>query len=175
MIHPDAPEKAQAGREVVNFQTSGNARTDVFQTVGKGVSQLQVSGSSSLMHVVATDADAVEFRHVLRCVSENVAHNPHRLRWRVDVGVADHELFQDIVLDGSGKQCLVYALFFGCDDKKGHDREYCPVHRHGDGHFVQWNLVEEHLHVFHRIDGYAGHANVARYAGMIGVVAAVGS
>ena len=53
------------------------------------------------MHVVTTDADAVEARHFAGSVSEDVGDDAHRLGWRVNVGVAHHELLEDVVLDGA--------------------------------------------------------------------------
>ena len=55
------------------------------------------------LHVVAGDRDRVELRHVLRRVPDDVGDDPHRRRGRVDVGVADHELLEDVVLDGPGE------------------------------------------------------------------------
>ena len=37
----------------------------------------------------------------------------------------------------------------------GHDGDHRAVHRHRDGHLVEWDLVEEDLHVFDGIDGDA--------------------
>lgn len=36
----------------------------------------------------------------LCCVTKNVTNNPHGGLGRVDVGIAYHELFQDVILDG---------------------------------------------------------------------------
>ena len=41
----------------------------------------------------------------------------------------------------------------------GHDWNDCPVHGHGDGHFVQRNVAEQNLHVFDGIDGNAWEKN----------------
>jgi hypothetical protein len=51
--------------------------------------------------MVAADADAIELGHLLRAVAEDVAHDAHARSWRIDVGVAHHELLQDVVLDGA--------------------------------------------------------------------------
>ena len=49
---------------------------------------------------------------------------------RVDVGVADHELFEDVVLDGPGELLLGDALLLGGDDVAGQDRQHRAVHGH---------------------------------------------
>ncbi len=45
----------------------------------------------------------VELRHLLRAVAEDVPDDPHRRRRRIDIGVADHELLEDVVLNGPGE------------------------------------------------------------------------
>ena len=58
------------------------------------------------LHVVAGDRDRVELRHLSRRVGEDVGDDPHRGLRRVDVGVADHELLEDVVLDGARRASL---------------------------------------------------------------------
>ena len=65
------------------------------------------------------------------------------------------------------------ALLFGGDDVERHDGQDRAVHGHGDGHLVERDLVEENLHVLDGIDGDAGLADVADYALVVGVVAAM--
>ena len=146
---------------------------DVFKPVGERVAELDIRRRSRLLHVVAGDAYAVEFRHVPRGVGEDVADDPHRRRRRVYVGVADHEFFQDVVLDGAGEHRFVDALFLGRDDVEGEDGKDRAVHRHGDGHLPERDAGEEYLHVEDGVDGDARLSDVSDDARMIGVVAAV--
>jgi hypothetical protein len=69
----------------------------------------------AFLHVVARDRDRVELGHVLARVLDDVADDLHRRLGRVDVGVADHELLEDVVLDGPGQLVLRHALLFGRD------------------------------------------------------------
>jgi hypothetical protein len=112
--------------------------------------------------------------HVLGGIGDDVGHDPHGGLGRVDVGVADHELLQDVVLDGAGELVLADPLLLGGHDVAGQDRQHRPVHGHGDAHLVERNAVEEDLHVLHRIDRHPGLAHVARDPGVVGVVASVG-
>ena len=107
-------------------------------------------------------------------VLDDVANDAHGRRRRVDVGVAHHELFEDVVLDGAGQLVLAYALLFRRHHVACQHRQHGTVHGHGDRDLVQWNLVEQDLHVFHRVDGHTGLTHVARHAGVVGVIAAVG-
>src|SRR3546814_15641511 len=43
-----------------------------------------------------------------------------------------------------------------------------------DRHLVEWNAIEQDLHVVDRVDRDAGLADIARHAGMIAVIAAMG-
>ena len=51
--------------------------------------------------MVAADADRVELGHMLTGISEDVGDDPHTGLWWVDIGVANHELLEDIILDGA--------------------------------------------------------------------------
>ena len=172
--HADAPEKAETRREGVDVEAGGEAGADVFDPIGQGVGQLEVGRGSGLLHVVAAHRDRVEARHVRRAVADDVRHDAHRRRRRIDVGVADHELLEDVVLDRAGEGGGRDALLLRGHDVERHHREHRPVHGHRHGHPIERDAVEQHLHVLDRIDGHAGHADVAGDARMIRVVAAMG-
>ena len=125
------------------------------------------------MHVVTGHADAVEFRHFLRRVSEDVGNDAHRGFGRINVGVPHHVFLEDVVLNGAVELLRRHTLLFGGHDVEGHDRDDRTVHRHGDGHFVQRDAVEEDFHVLDRVDGHTGLAHVADHARMIRVITTV--
>ena len=129
---------------------------------------------AGLLHVVAADRDRVELRHVLRRVLDDVGHDPHARLGRIDVGVADHELLEDVVLDGPGELLRGHALLLAGDDEAGEHRQHRAVHRHRDRHLVERDAVEQDLHVLDRVDRDAGLADVAEHARVVRVVAAVG-
>ncbi len=146
----------------------------ILHTVGEGVRHLQIRRRARFLHMVAGNADAVPLRHVLRRIREDVGDDLHRRQRRIDVGVADHELLEDVVLDGPGQLRRLHALLLGGDDIERQDRQDRSVHGHRHGHFVERDPVEQHPHVGDRIDGHAGHAHIARHAWIVGVVAAMG-
>ncbi len=69
---------------------------------------------------------------------------------------------------------ILGTLLQGGDDIKGENGQHSAVHGHGDGHFVQRNLVEQHLHVFDGADAHASLTHITHDAFVIGVVATVG-
>jgi hypothetical protein len=116
----------------------------------------------------------LNFGHLLRREGEDVAYDPHRPSRRVDIRVADHELFENVVLDRAGKLVRRHALFLGGNDVEREDRQDGPVHGHRHAHLVERNAREQRAHVVDRIDRDARHADVARDARVVGIVAAVG-
>ncbi len=168
------PEKAQPRRKFVNFQARLQARAHIFESIGQRVGQLQVSRRAGLLHVVPTDGDAVEARHVFGRVGKNIRDDPHAEFRSVDVRIADHVFLEDIVLDRTGELIQRHALLLGRHDVESHHRQHRAVHGHRNGHLVQGNAVEQHLHVFDRIDRHAGLAHVADDARVVAVVAAMG-
>ncbi len=171
---PMPQKKRDTRREAVDIQARADAGAQVFQAVGQGVGKLQIGRGTGFLHVIAADADAVEFRHLRRGVAEDIADDPHGAFRRIDVRVADHELFENVVLDGSAELFGRHALLFGRHDVERHDGQDGAVHGHRYGHLVERDLVEENLHVQHGIDGHAGFADIADHALVVRIVAAVG-
>ena len=173
-VHADRPEERQARGEGVDVEADLAAAADVLDAVGQGVGELEVGGRAGFLHMVAGNADRVELGHVLRRVGEDVRHDPHRGCGREDVGVADHELLEDVVLDGPAQLLGPHALLFGGEDVEGQHRQDRAVHGHRHAHLVERDAVEQDLHVQDRIDGDPGHPDIAGDAGVVAVVAAVG-
>ena len=109
-----------------------------------------------------------------RGVGEDVGDDPHRRPGRVDVGVADHELLEDVVLDGPGQLLGRHPLLLGGDDVEREHRQHRAVHRHRHAHLVERDAVEELPHVVDGVDRHPGHADVPGDPRVVGVVAAVG-
>ena len=173
VVLADAPEEGEARGEGVDGEPRLDARAQVLQAVRQRVAQLDVRRAPRLLDVVARYADAVELRHVLRGVGEDVPDDAHRGLGRVDVRVADHELLQDVVLDRAGQDGLVHALLLRGQDVEGQDGQHGAVHRHGDGHLVQRDAGEQDFHVQDGVHGHPRLAHVAHDARVVGVVAAV--
>ena len=140
----------------------------------KRICQFNIAGRASFLYVITADADAVEFRHLGGGVGKDIGDDPHGLGWRIDIGVAHHIFFEDIVLDGAAELRGGDALFFRGDDVEGEHGQDGAVHRHRNRHLVERDAIEEDLHIEYAIDGDAGHADIADNARMIGVVAAMG-
>ncbi len=173
-VHADAPEERQARREPVDVQAGADPGAQVFGPVGEGVGQLQVQRGSGLLDVVAGDADGVELRHLLAGVGEDVGDDAHGRRRGIDVGVADHELFEDVVLDGPRELLGRDAPLLARHDVEREHGQHGAVHGHRHRHAVERDAVEELAHVVDGVDGHARHANVAGHPGVVGVVAPVG-
>ena len=173
-VHPDAPEEGQPWRELVDGQARIESRLDVLDTVGQRVRQLQIGCGACLLDVIAGDRDRVELRHPRAGVAEDVGDDPHRRFRRIDVGVADHELFEDVVLNGPGQLLRRHALFLGGHHVQREDRQHGAVHGHRDRDGGQVDAVEQLSHIEDGIDCHAGHSDITRDPWMVGVIAAVG-
>ncbi|MCY1531857.1 hypothetical protein D9M68_670970 [compost metagenome] len=172
-VHADRPEKREAPGEAVHVHALGDRGLHVLLPIGQREGQFQCLVGAGLLHVVPADRDRVELRHVLGRVLDDVADDLHRRLGRVDVGVAHHELFQNVVLNRSAQLVLRHALLFGRDHIARQHRQHGAVHGHGHTHLVERDLIEEDLHVLHRVDRHAGLAHVAGHARVVRVVAAV--
>ena len=173
-IHADRPEERQARREAVDIEAGFDAGTDIFDAIGERISEFEILRRAGFLHVIAGNRDRVELRHLLRRIGEDIRDDAHRRRGRIDVGVPHHEFFENVVLDRAGEFLRRNALFFGGDDEQREDRQHRAVHRHRHAHLVERDAGEQRAHVVDRVDRDAGHADIARDARMIGVVAAMG-
>ena len=173
-VHANAEKEAEAPRESIDIEATPLRCTDVFHAVGQRIGQLLHGRRPSLVHVIARDRDRVEFGHVLGGMGDNVADDPHRGFGRVDIGIADHELLEDVVLDGPLELGLRHALFFGSDNEHGQHRDHRAVHGHRNRHLVERDAVKQDFHVLDTVDGDASLAHIAHHAGMVAVIAAMG-
>jgi hypothetical protein len=121
-------------------------RSTIFETVGDGIGQLECRCGTCLLHMIATDGNGIELRHVLRRISKDISNDSHRMVRRIDVGVSNHELFENIILNGSRQLILFRSLltksnrlvdrdeesylFFGCDDVHGQNWKNSSIHCH---------------------------------------------
>ena len=154
-VHADRPEEGQPRRELVDRHAGGEAGADVLDAVGQRVRELEVGRRSGLLDVVAGDRDRVEARHLRGGVAEDVGDDPHARRRRVDVGVADHELLEDVVLDRPRELLRLHPLLLGRGDVEREHRQHGAVHRHRHRHLVERDAVEERAGVVDRVDRHA--------------------
>ena len=150
-IHADRPEERQPRREAVDVETGGKAGAEIFDAVGQRIGELEVLRRAGFLHVIAGNRDRIVFRHFLRGVGKNVGDDPHRGRRRIDVGVAHHELFQNVVLNGAREFFRRHALFLGGGDEQRQDRQHRAVHGHRHAHLVERDAREQRAHVVDRI------------------------
>src|SRR3546814_12839464 len=98
-IHADSEEERKTTGELVYIKSRSHSVAHIFGTIRNGEGQFLHLCRTGFLHMIARDGDAVELRHVLRGIAENVRNDPHRRFWRINVGVADHELLLNVVLD----------------------------------------------------------------------------
>jgi len=109
-VHADGPEERQTRSELVDCHSRFQSCADILQSVSNREGHLQDVIGSRLLHMVSGNGDRVVFGHVVCGVRENITNNLHRGLRRVDEGVTDHKLLQDIVLNSTGKLCKFCSL-----------------------------------------------------------------
>ena len=128
-------------------------------------------GRTRLMHMITGNGDAVELGHIGAGISDDVRHDPHRWFGWVNIGIADHELFKNVVLDRPVELGLGNPLLFTRNDKKGEDRNDRAVHRHRYRHLIERNAVEQDFHILNAVNRNASLADIANNARMVTVIA----
>ena len=64
----------------------------------------------SFLHVVSAHADAIELGHICRAIAEDIADDPHGAFGRIDISVANHEFFEDVILNRTAQLLGRYSL-----------------------------------------------------------------
>ncbi|CAB5392094.1 unnamed protein product [Rhizophagus irregularis] len=172
-VHADGEEERQPPGKRIEIETRRHRCFRILPPVGDREGELLQLRRARFLHVIAGDRDRIEFRHVRGGVADDVRDDPHARLGRVDVCVADHELLEDVVLDGPVEQVLRHALLLASDDEESEDRDHRAVHRHRHRHLVERNAVEQDLHVVDRVDRHARLADIAGDARMVAIVAAM--
>ena len=175
MVGSDSPEEGQTRSESINIHSGVYSGTQIFQTVGQGICQLDIGGSTCFLHVITGNRDRVELRHILGRIFEDIGDDLHREFRRVNIGITHHKFFQDIVLNGSGQLLQGSPLFQSGNNIESQDRKHGTVHGHRYGHLIQRDLIEQDLHVQDRVDSHTGFTDIPDYTRVVGVVSTVGS
>ena len=173
MVHSDSPKKGDPGRKRVHVQPGTNSFTHVFHSIGQRVSQLQIGCCAGFVHVITAHTNGVETRHSLRRVPEDVADQFHGGFGWIDVRIPHHELFENIVLDGSRELFGWHTLLLSGYNVKGHHGDHRAIHGHGHRHGIQRDLIKKDLHVLDGVDRHAGLSYIAGDPRMVGIVPAV--
>ena len=124
--------------------------------------------------MIAADADAIESRHPLGRVVQNIRHDPHARLRRINVGVSYQELLQNVILNRPHQLAGLDSLFLGGNQIHRHDRQHGSVHGHRNTHLIQRDAVEQNPHVFDAVDRHTSHADITSNAGMVRVIAPMG-
>ena len=151
------------------FQTG----PQVLQAIRERIGELDIGSRAGFLNVIAADADAVELGHLGSGISEDIGDDSHRLAGRIDVGIAHHIFFEDVILNRARELGWRDALFLGGDVVEGEHRQDRAVHCHRDRHLIKRDAVEERFHIEYAVDGDARHADITHNPRMIGVVAAM--
>ena len=174
IILANSPEEGQSLGKSIHRQSRFDTCTDVFQAVGQGIAQLNISRSPGLLHVVAGDGNAVELRHVLGGILENITDDAHGHFRRINISIPHHKFLQNIVLDSTGHNLLIHTLFLAGQDVESQNRQHRTVHGHGYGHLVKRYAAEQDAHVQDGVNGNPCLAYIAQHPGIIRVIAPVG-
>ena len=141
--------------------------------------------------------------HIFWGVAKNITNETHARIRRINVGISYHELFQNVILNGSCELFWFDTLFF-CShnelkkigrfymDKNAwirlfkmktskymsctyhcHDGNYGTIHSHRHGHFVQGDAIKKNFHVFYTVNGHSCHANISGHTFVIRVIPSV--
>ncbi len=173
MIHTDSPEERQTRCKSINVHSGIHSGTQIFQSVCQRISQFDVGGCTCFLHMVTGNRNRIELRHIFGRVFKNIGDNLHGKLRRINVRVTHHELFQNIILNGSGQLIQRSSLFQTGNNVECQNGQHSTIHSHGYGHFVQRNLIEQNLHIQNRIHSYTGFTYVTDYTRVVGVVTAV--
>ena len=146
----------------------------VGKGVGQGKGHFLHRGRASLADVVAADRNGIPLRQVVPAVGKDIRHQPQRGPGRIDVSSPGDVLLEDVVLYRAGETAGIGALPLGHRHVESQQDGGGSVDGHRGGNFLQWDALEERLHILQRIDGHAHFSHFAERFGSVGVVPKLG-
>ena len=154
-------EEGEARREIIHGQTAPERGLHISDGVAESKRHFLHGSRARFANVISADRNRVPLGRALAAESENIGHDAQRWSQREDVSPARDVLFQNIVLNRSGKPRNIHALFFRhCEIERKQDGAR-GIDGHGGGDAVEGNAGKERFHVFERVDG---HANPPHFA-----------
>ena len=152
------------------MQTPIKRAFHIFQTICNRISNFLYGTCPGFMHVIATNADAIEFGHMLAGEFNDICNDAHRWIGRINECIAHHEFFQNIILNRSGKCVHCYALFLSGNNEHCENGNHSSIHSHGDRHCIERYSIKKCFHVFDRINRNACFSHITNHARMIRVI-----
>ena len=141
-IHPGGPKKREPWAKFIQAQAGTDPSTEVFHAIRQGIGQFQFRRRTGFVHVVTRYANGIEAGQRAGTIAKYFGNDLHgRTRW-VDIGVANHKLLEDIVLNGSAQLMGWNPAFFGRNNKKRQDGNHRSVHGHANRQLVQRQIPE---------------------------------
>ena len=124
--------------------------------------------------MIPADRNRIELRHITGGKFDNIGHDTHRGLRRVNIGVAHHKFFENVILDRARQSRSADALLFTGHDERGQNRDDCTIHRHGYGNLIQWDAIKEDLHILDTVNRDTRFTHISNDARMIAVIAPMG-
>ena len=170
-IHTNGKEKRQTPGKGIHIHPPRNRRAHIFAPICNGIGQFLHQIRTGLLHVITADRNGVELRHITGGKFDNIGHNTHGgLRW-VNISIAHHEFFENVILDCAREGRAADALLFTGHDEGGQNRDHRAVHRHGDRNLIQRDAIKEGFHILYTVNRHPSFTNIADNARMIAVIA----
>ena len=147
VVFANSPEEGQTLSKGIYRQTSFDTGTDILQTISQSVAQLNISCSTSLLHMIAGNGNTVELRHIFGGIFKNITDNTHGHFWWVNISITHHEFLENIVLNSTSHNLFVYTLLLTGKNIESQNRQYRTVHGHRYRHLIQGNTAEQNTHI----------------------------
>ena len=149
--HPDAEEKRQTRRKLVDIQSCRQSGPDILQPVRQCKCGLQNRVGARFHHMIPADADGIVLGHVFGTESDDIGYDSHGGFRRIDEGFLGDILLQYVILDRPSKAGQGNTPLLRHREIEGPDCRSRTVYRHRSGYLVHGDPAEEYLHVLERV------------------------
>ncbi len=123
-----------------------------------------------LLQMIGADIGRVPFRNLAEGEDHDVLDEPHRRLRRKHIGAARQIFLDDVVLNRSGQQLAVDALFVGEGDVQRKEPRRRRVDRHRRVHLAERDTREQRAHIAEVAHRHANLADLAARKRVIGVI-----
>jgi len=143
LINKHNPEASESNymnvirnKTAILFQAAAHCGSILANAAAASQESLQHYGMHLGMAFQLID-DALDYDGDSEAMGKNIGDDTHRGVGRINIGIADHKLLEDVVLDRPGELGLSDALFLGRDHIERQDWQNSSAHRHRHAGLVE--------------------------------------
>lgn len=173
-INEDGEEERKKEWKIIEIEEIIERRKKILEKVGKCEGKIMKKCRERIMNVIEGDGNGVEIRNLMRSIGDDVRNDKNGGLRRIDIGVEENEIIENVVMNGEGKMWEGKEMLLEREDEIGKDRDKRKVNGNGKGNILKRNEIEKDFNVIEGVDRKEGIEEIELKERVIDVIEEVG-